>query len=226
MAGPFERSDLLPTRLAAHLRSEIIAGRFRPGDRLIEQAIAAECGVSRVPLREAIRILAAEGLVTISPHRGASVTTLSDSELVDLFGARGAIEGAAAARAARLRPAFALAALRDVLKKMRAAVASGDLAVYYALAGDYHRLLVEAGGNSVMLRLYDQIRGQLRRYQAAMSALPDLPKRSNIEHARILLAIERGDADVARKAAEDHIESLVGQFQQASNTVNRGRRKA
>jgi DNA-binding GntR family transcriptional regulator len=226
LSGAFERSDLLPTRLAAYLRSEIIAGRYRPGDRLIEQSIAAECGVSRVPLREAIRILAAEGLVTISPHRGASVSPLSDSELVELFGARGAIEGAAAARAARRRPAFALAAIRDVLKQMRAAVASDDLTTYYALAGDYHRLLVEAGGNSVMLRLYDQIRGQLRRYQAAMSALPELPKRSNIEHARILQAIEKGDADLARKAAEDHIEALVRQFQQASAAGSEGRKKA
>jgi DNA-binding transcriptional MocR family regulator len=78
----FERAELLPTKLAGYLRAEIVAGRLKPGDRLIEQAIAETCGVSLVPLREAMRILATEGLIVISPHRGASVNLLSDAELV------------------------------------------------------------------------------------------------------------------------------------------------
>ncbi len=159
----FERSDLLPIRLADHIRSEIIAGRYKPGDRLIEQSIAAECGVSRVPLREAIRILASEGLVTMFPHRGASVSVLSESELIDLFGARAAIEAMAARNAAKRKSPFAIETIRRILKQMRQAVASEELATYYALAGEFHRALVEAGGNAVMLKLYDQIRGQLRR---------------------------------------------------------------
>jgi DNA-binding GntR family transcriptional regulator len=220
----FEKSDLLPTRLADHIRSEIIAGRYRPGDRLIEQSIAAECGVSRVPLREAIRILASEGLVTISPHRGASVSVLSETELIDLFGARAAIEATAARNAAKRQNTFAIETIRGILKQMRQAVASEELTAYYALAGEFHRALVEAGGNAVMLKLYDQIRGQLRRYQAAMSALPELPKRSNLEHARILQAIEKGDADAAYRAAEEHIDALVRQFQQS--TGQRGKRMA
>jgi DNA-binding GntR family transcriptional regulator len=222
----FERSDLLPTRLAAYLRGEIVAGRLKPGDRLVEQKIAASCGVSRVPLREAMRIIATEGLITISPHRGASVNLLSDEELIELFGARAAIEGFAAMSAALHRPAFAIKAMRKILERMKAAVSRDDRTAYYSLAADFHRELVLAGGNKIVVRLYEQIRQQLRRYQAAMSRLPELPSRSNLEHARILRAIERGDAHAAREAAESHITALVKQFQQAVEGDQPRRNKA
>jgi DNA-binding GntR family transcriptional regulator len=222
----FERSDLLPTRLAAYLRGEIVAGRLKPGDRLIEQTIAASCGVSRVPLREAMRIIATEGLITISPHRGASVNLLSNEELIELFGARAAIEGFAAMNAALQQPAFAIKTMRKTLERMRAAVSRDDRTAYYSLAADFHRELILAGGNKIIIRLYDQIRYQLRRYQAAMSRLPELPSRSNLEHARILRAIERGDAHAAREAAEGHITGLVKQFQQAGGREQARRKKA
>src|SRR5688572_6233184 len=92
----FARPDLLPERLAEWICGEIIRGRFKPGERLVEQTLAKECQVSRVPLREALRIAASEGLVTLAPHRGAIVTPLSDAELVELFGLRMALEGFAA----------------------------------------------------------------------------------------------------------------------------------
>src|SRR5690606_16491937 len=87
----FTKPDLLPERLADWIREEIVIGRFKPGERLMEQALAKECQVSRVPLREALRIVAADGLVTLAPHRGAIVTPLSDTELIELFGLRMAL---------------------------------------------------------------------------------------------------------------------------------------
>jgi DNA-binding GntR family transcriptional regulator len=220
----FERSELLPTRLAAYLRAEIVAGRLRPGDRLIEQSIAETCGVSRVPLREAMRILATEGLIVISPHRGASVNTLSDTELVELFGARAAIEGFAAMNAAIKQPKFAITTMRKILEQMQAAVKRDDRVTYYSLAAEFHKELVQAGGNAVIVRMYEQIRSQLSRYQAAMSAMPDLPSRSNVEHARILKAIARNDGPAARIAAEGHITALVDQYRQAKSEPSRRRR--
>jgi DNA-binding GntR family transcriptional regulator len=222
----FERAELLPTKLAGYLRAEIVAGRLKPGDRLIEQAIAETCGVSRVPLREAMRILATEGLIVISPHRGASVNLLSDVELVELFGARAAIEGFAAMNAAIKQPKFAIATMRKTLQRMQAAVKRDDRVSYYSLAVDFHKELVLAGGNNVMVRMYEQIRRQLSRYQAAMSAMPDLPSRSNVEHARILKAIERGDGQAARIASEGHITALVEQFQQQTKSMQKRNQSA
>jgi DNA-binding GntR family transcriptional regulator len=222
----FRRAELLPTKLAGYLRAEIVAGRLKPGDRLIEQAIAEACGVSRVPLREAMRILATEGLIVISPHRGASVNLLSDTELVELFGARAAIEGFAAMSAAIKQPKFAVATMRKTLQRMQGAVKRDDRVSYYSLAADFHKELVLAGGNAVIVRMYEQIRHQLSRYQAAMSAMPDLPSRSNVEHARILKAIERGDGEAARNAAEGHITALVEQFQQQTKTMQKRNQNA
>ena len=216
-AGEFQKSELLPTRLAGYLRAEIVAGRLKPGDRLVEQTIAEICGVSRVPLREAMRILATEGLIVISPHRGASVNTLSETDLVELFGARAAIEGFAAMNAALRQPKFSIGVMRKILQRMQSAVKRDDRVTYYSLAADFHNELVQAGGNAVISRMYAQIRQQLSRYQAAMSAMPDLPSRSNVEHARILRAVERGDWQSARTAAEGHIKALVDQFQRAGS---------
>lgn len=208
----FDRLDLLPNRLAEFLREEIVAGRLAPGERLPEQALAERCQVSRVPLREAFRILSAEGLIVLSPHRGASVATLSDDDLVDLFEARAAIEAHSSALAAVIATKDTIKTLYMIVSEMRRAIAAGEITRYYALANDFHTGLVAASSNAVLVRLYEQIRRQLRRYQAAMSRLPELPRRSIAEHARILKAIEARDPVAAQTAAVSHIRGLVDQF--------------
>lgn len=207
---PFARPDSLPDRLAAWLREEILEGRLEPGARLVEADLAARCQVSRVPLREAFRILALEGLLDLSLHRGAAVRPLSATELRELFGARTAIEAFAAAAAAR-RPEAAepLAAL---VERMREVVAAGDLVAYGRLAAGFHEALVEAGGNRLLAGMYAQIRARLRRYQAAMARVPHLPETSIAEHGAIVAAIAGGDPARASALATAHIESLVAQL--------------
>lgn len=211
----FERTDSLPVQLAVYVRKQIVSGRLRPGERLIEQSLAAECNVSRVPLREALRILAAEGLITLSPHRGASVSPTSSAELIELFEARAALEGAAALAATRHQDQPTLANMSRVVTEMKKAVKLNDRAQYYKLAGEFHHTLLVASANSTLMRLYEQIRSQLTRYQAVMSAIPELPTRSISEHAQIVKAIKAGDALAARGHAEQHILGLVEQFTKA-----------
>lgn len=169
-------------------------------------------GVSRVPLREAFRILAQEGLVDLSPHRGASVRPLSDLELRELFGVRVAIESFAAGSVARRRDMAVTAILRDRVERMRGAVGDGDMPAYRRLAAEYHERLVAAGGNELLAGMYAQIRARLRRYQAAMSRVPDLPQTSIAEHEAILDAIAAGDATAAIQLTNAHLDSLVEQF--------------
>jgi DNA-binding GntR family transcriptional regulator len=170
------------------------------------------CGVSRVPLREAFRILAQEGLLDLSLHRGASVRLLSDLELRELFGVRAAIEAFAAGAIARRRDAHIVARLRDILRRMRQAVSCGDMASYGRLAPEFHEALVAAGQNELLVGMYAQIRARLRRYQTAMSRLPHLPETSIAEHEAIIDAMEAGDAAAAIERTNAHLDSLVGQF--------------
>ncbi len=216
-ADDFDRGSLLPERLASHLRKRIVAGEFAPGQRLVEQELARRFDVSRVPLREAFRILAAEGLVVISAHRGAAVAELSSVELVELFAVRAALEGLAAEQAASREPPPDLETMRSAIADMRRAVSASDLEAYYALAARFHDLLLAASGNSVLVRTWDQIRMQLRRYQAAMSRLPELPARSIREHERIVKAIRERDGESARRSAQEHIANVVRQLTKESS---------
>lgn len=208
-SSAFARADLLPERLAGWLRNEIVAGVLRPGERLIEQVLCKRAGVSRVPLREALRMVASEGLVTLSPHRGAVVTPLSKMELDELFGLRIALESYATGLAARNRSVAQVNDLRNLIEQMRDAVSQEQLDAYHACASSFHACLVQAGGNALLAKSYEQLRVRLRRYQAAMAQIPDLPSRSIIEHQGILEAVERRHPDDARSRAEAHLQALV-----------------
>jgi DNA-binding GntR family transcriptional regulator len=209
-AIPFERPLALPERLADWLREEILSARLPPGARLVESDLVERCGVSRVPLREAFRILSLEGLVDLSTHRGATVKPLSGTELRELFGVRAAIE-AFAARAAARRPEAA-GALAAQIGRMREIVAAGDLEGYGRLAAAFHEALVAVGGNRLLAGMYAQIRTRLRRYQSAMARVPQLPETSIAEHHAIVDAIAAGDAERAAALATLHLESLVAQL--------------
>jgi DNA-binding GntR family transcriptional regulator len=98
---------------------------------------------------------------------------------------------------------------------MKKAVKLNDRAQYYKLAGEFHHALLLASANAILMRLYEQIRTQLTRYQAVMAAIPELPNRSISEHAQIVKAIKAGDAAAARGHAERHILGLVEQFERS-----------
>ena len=212
MPTHFARPDSLPDRLAAWLREEILDGKLEPGARLVESEFVLRCGVSRVPLREAFRILAQEGLLDLSLHRGASVRPLSDLEMRQLFGVRAAIEAFAAGAIARRRDAAVVVTLRDRVRDMREAVRDDDMAAYRRLAAAFHEALVEAGDNQILVDMYAQIRARLRRYQAAMSRVPSLPETSIAEHEAIITAVAQGNAAAATDLTIAHLNSLVGQF--------------
>ncbi len=206
----FLRPEGLTDRLVAWLRQEIVQGRLAAGARLIESELAARAGVSRVPLREAFRILAAEGLIETFLHRGAMVRPLCATEMRELFGVRAAIETHAAAEAAR-RPG-AGQALGGLVANMRRVVAAGEMDAYARLAARFHEELVEAGGNRLLADMYAQILTRLGRYQAAMAQVPHLPETSIAEHAAIAAAIAAGDGSHAGALARAHLDGLVAQL--------------
>lgn len=211
----FRKAGLLPELLADYLRDRIASGALPPGHRLVEQEVAGALQVSRVPLREAFRILCAEGLVTLSPHRGAEVSATSQEELEELFEVRSMIESRAAALAAERATPAQLQEMRQLVARMGAAIRSGDTVAYYQGAARFHDAVVEAAGNGSLARLHSQIKVKFRRYQMALSSVAEFPARSNQEHARLVKAIaERDPASAAGHAAE-HVEALVQRYRRS-----------
>lgn len=213
----FEGRQLLPERIAAALRKAIVDGELSPGTRLVEQDIARRFRVSRVPLREAFRVLAGEGLVSIHPHRGAMVSEVSDAELGELFAVRALFEGHAVGNLATRRDPQLMTKLEAMVEDMKSAVRRRRLEAYYALAAAFHDTLVASGGGTVLQRLYGQIRRQLRRYQAIMARLPESPSRSIREHEQILAAIRAGNSARAARAAQRHVGALVDRYRTSAN---------
>lgn len=217
VAPTFQRAGLLPERLADHLRDQIASGALAPGRRLVEQDLAGALQVSRVPLREAFRILCAEGLVTLSPHRGAEVSSTSQEELEELFEVRAMLESRAAVLAARRAAPQQIEQLQQLVDAMAMAIRAKDTVGYYRAGARFHEVLVEAAGNHSLSALHAQVGTRLRRYQIALSALPGSPARSNQEHAQLLEAIVLRDSARAAALAEQHVEALVQRYRKAQS---------
>lgn len=199
----------LPTSLgeavADHLGKAIAEGRLKPGERLIEVQLCEEFGVSRTPLREALRVLAAEGLVELSSRRGARVAELSRQSVGDVFAVRTALEGLAATLAAAQITREEITRLEELNAEMRAAVTGGEPARFFTLNTEFHRLIAYASGNTYLETLLATAAARSFRplllWGSGASHLLD----SSDDHARIAKALRQGDADEARARMERHI---------------------
>ncbi|GAA1804572.1 GntR family transcriptional regulator [Luedemannella flava] len=192
-----------PAELCAAIRDDVILGVFAPGQRLTEDGLAERFGVSRMPVREALRMLAVEGFVRIAPYYGTFVAELSPDEAADLLEIRAVLEPLAAARAAHRRTEAHLEQLREVVREGRQAVFHGTLDRLPALNTRFHTILAEASGNTSLNSIVEQLR-----YKIAWVYAVELPRRaadSWTEHQLIVDALEQGDAELARAVMAEHI---------------------
>src|SRR5919198_2893227 len=147
-------------RVYEYLREEILAERLRPGTELLEVPLSQELGVSRGPIREAIGRLAAEGLVTVRPRRGAVVRALSGDEFAEAYQVREALEVMAVRLAVpKLEPAD-LARLDELNQELRSHAEAGDVARFFETNRAFHLVFFEVAGNRMLTELYRQVSGQ------------------------------------------------------------------
>jgi len=197
----------LSKHVADELRRGILTGRRKAGDRLVEDRLSAELGVSRVPIREALRLLAAEGLVEVQPRRGASVAEFSPDVARDLVEVRAMLEGLNARLAARHRASAIMAELRQVLAEGNAAAKSGNVSDLVRLNGEFHDKLAEAGRNSI---LWDIMRTLRERTSLVFAANTATRSREDWdEHSRILAAVIEGDEELAALLATRHVHQAA-----------------
>lgn len=195
----------LRREIEARLRSAIVEGRFKPGDRLIEREMCELLGVSRASLREALRQLEAEELVTIVPHRGPVVSEMTIEEARQLYDVRAMLEGLAARRFAEIATDEDIAALRRALDDLiDAGKGKGSLTLLAAKAGFYD-VLLDRCGNRIARRLLVQLNNRVAVLRATSMAQRGRIRDMIAEVTRIVDAIERRDATGAWQATVDHV---------------------
>ncbi len=193
----------LTTLIARAIRERILTGELAPGDRLVEARLSEELGVSRVPVREALRTLAADGVVTIEPRRGASVTTYSDEHIQELVEVRATLESLNAKLAARRNNPGRIVRLQQIVDAGALVAYSDDLGKLQEDNVNFHEALAGVAANSV---LRDLVRS-LRERTAPIFA-PHSRKRAKEnweEHAAIVRAVIAGDAELAGLLAARHV---------------------
>lgn len=193
--------------VAEKLRSMILSGELAGGERLLEDKLAEALGVSRNPVREAIRTLESTGLVEVVPRRGAYVCRPDLDEVRQLLDLRAVLEGHAAEILARSAPSEVIDRLRRLLDEGEAAAAEGNTVRAAEIHLAFHRTVEEAAGNPHLLQAIEPVR---QRTELVFSMLLD--DRSDTgwdEHRTILDAIAAGDPDRARTSVRRHIESVV-----------------
>jgi DNA-binding GntR family transcriptional regulator len=193
----------LAQRVAQELRRSILSNHRKPGDRLVEDRLSAELGVSRVPIREALRALAAEGLVDVQARRGASVSEITPEIARDLVEVRATLEGLNARLAARHHEPGIIAKLREVLDEGNGAAQSRNVDDLVRLNGEFHDGLAEAGRNSILWDIMRMLRERTSLVFAANTARR--AEQDWREHSAILAAVIDGDEELASMLATRHV---------------------
>ena len=190
--------------VADAVRTRIIAGGLTAGTRIDQDALAAEFSISRMPVREALRQLGAEGFVTIVPHRGAIVTALSPDEVEEIYEIRAALEGVAAGHASQALTAGDLDALRTILAGMRT---EDQIDHWVALNAEFHDVINQASGRPRLLELIQRFREQSQPYIRLYVQRLHKSAQARKEHRAILDALADRDAERAEVAVRAHLMS-------------------
>ena len=205
--------------VADAVRTRVISGQLPAGTRIDQDALAAEFSVSRMPVREALRQLGAEGFVTIVPHRGAIVTALSPAEVGEIYEIRAALEGVAARHASQALTDDDLDRLRKVLATMRN---EKQIDTWVALNAEFHNAINQASMRPRLLELIQRFREQSQPYIRLYVQRLHKSAQARREHRAILDALADRDADRAEVAVRAHLVGTgraVAAFARAADEV-------
>ena len=190
------------------LKMGILTGKILPGTRLLEVELADKMGVSRTPVREAIRRLEKEGLVNIEPRHGAYAAKVSVEDMIEILEVRELMESMAAQLAANRITQEQLDALMQTENEYQKAVKSGDVEDMIVLDSKFHKQVVEASHNRTLYQLIEPLQEIALRFRYMYYNDNTRAEKMPSEHERILKALSQGNGEAARKAAEKHLRSI------------------
>lgn len=212
-----EKTRLLPVNLDSYkplrelvleaIREAIINGTLKPRERLMEIQLAEELGVSRTPIREALRKLELEGFIVMVPRKGAYVADFSFKDIADIFEIRAALEGLAAGLAAERITDDELENMERLLAEKAEAINQQDIERLVDADTKFHDALYKASRNERLDTIISNLREQIQRFRATSLAYPGRSKQSLDEHRSIVEAIQSRHVQSARQAAQEHIEN-------------------
>ncbi len=195
-------------RIRHAIESDIVSGKFLPGAKLDEEALAGRNGASRTPVREALKHLASQGLVELRPHAGAFVAKLTVGELAEMFETMAYLEAACASLASRRHTAED----RDTLAAAHAACAKaarkGDPDTFYDANARFHEVVYAASHNAYLARETINLSNRLEAYRREATFHPGLIAMTMAEHERILNAIFAMDEQLAATLMRSHLDTL------------------
>ncbi len=191
------------------IREGILVGRFPLGSRLDQQALADELGVSVIPVREGLRQLEAEGLVSIYPRRGAFVTKLSVDELKEIYEVREVLEELATQLAVANISRQTLEQLSGIIERMEGATQAHDSAHLLELNRTYHFSIYKASHRPFLLQMISGLWDRCSLYRRLYIHLPERARQALVEHKEIYAACQAGDSVAAGEAVRENIRQTV-----------------
>ncbi len=226
MAGKIKKinlHDYQPLRdvIFNSLREAIIVGELKPGERLMEVHLAEKMGVSRTPVREAIRKLELEGFVTMIPRKGAHVAELSVKDIMDVLELRASLDGLAASLAAKRIRKDELNSLKSVYASLNDYIEKDNLQGSIKKDIEFHEIIYRASRNDRLIQIIDNLREQVLRFRVLYLKDYGSPKNLIPEHNEIFNSIKNHDCEKAEKAAEQHIKNQEKVIVSAMNSAQK-----
>ncbi len=206
------------------IREAIKNGTLQPRERLMEIQLADELGVSRTPVREALRKLELEGFIVMVPRKGAYVSDLTMKDVADVFEIRAALEGLAGALAAERITEDELEAMERMLVEKGEAISLNDIEKLVAVDTKFHEAMYMASRNERLSNIISNLREQIQRFRLTSLSVPGRKEDSLKEHREILEAIQARDIQLAKHLAQEHIENaenvLIDSLKKGNNPVS------
>lgn len=197
------------------LREAIISGVLRPGERLMETPLAEELGVSRTPIREAIRKLELEGFVVMFPRKGAYVAGISLKGIADVFEVRAALEALAVGLAAERITDEELEGLERVIVRKKESIDEGDVSRFIESDMKFHDTLYRASRNQRLMQILSNLQDEIHRFRSVSLAYPGRMQVAMEEHRKIIEAVADRDIARAQDLAWEHIENAENSLVEA-----------
>lgn len=208
LAEPITRRTVTD-EVVSRLRASILSGSLAEGTALRQDALAAELGVSRIPVREALAQLEAEGLVRLEPHRGAFVMALAPEEVAELFEMRAALEPALLRRAIPRQTPADLDEATVALDAFESALAAGDADRWGELNWRFHEALYRPAGRTRTLRLVQELNNNVGRYVRLHLGLDGVRPHADADHRELLALCRASEAEAAAWLLARHIEDAA-----------------